>query len=374
MTWAESHAESERLAAEADALSAAERLDRALPLYRAAAEAEERALGVLDWSRPKTLGITLVSTVALYYRALEYERALRLAHSWLAREGLPEFAQLQIEDLVATIWGDRARQRSGIQFVGREVLVSLAGGDVAYGAAPLDLVAHRVEQVQKFLYRIAEFVLGRPHRKRGSPDHEILEICRPWILQAPAGSYQFAVRVQVPTQTDLFRTHEPEVREIANTFLEILAASAGDPSGQLTNMVPDKEYRATFINMARNLAPDGKTVERVVFRPAVAGTDRPVTYVGETRTALSTALRPFRPAASKASEEVEERIVGTLRGVDLEKDWLKVANELDGAIEQITGVGDTLDDVLGPMVNRRVIVDVAMSKRGKRLLDIQPLE
>lgn len=372
MSWSSEHAHSERFAAQADSFAVDGHLEDAYRLYKKAAQAEQRALSSIPSSKAKTIGITLVSAVALYYKAREWDLALSLAYEYLARQDLPSFAQQQVEDLVATVWGERARAKSGIEFLGREVLVSLSGGEVAFGAAPLDLVVQRVEQVQKFLYRIAEFVLGRPHRKHGGPEIEILDLCRPWILQAPAGSYQFAVRVQVPKQTDLFRTHETEVRDIANKFLGILDLSAADPSGQLANMVPDTDYRATFINMARNLAPDGKLVERVDFRPALAGSEREVSYISETRESLSAALRPFRKARPTDATEQEVRTVGVLRAVDLEKDWLKVLADLTGDLIQVIGVGDSLDDVLGPMVNRRVIVDYAESPRARRLIDIQP--
>ena len=75
MTWADEHAQSQDLAARADILVARGHSDAAVALYQAAAEAEERAIGFLDSSKPKTLGVTLVSAVTLYYRAAALDRA-----------------------------------------------------------------------------------------------------------------------------------------------------------------------------------------------------------------------------------------------------------------------------------------------------------
>jgi hypothetical protein len=83
MTWLEHHSESEKLAAAAEAAAKEGQLERAQGLYRSAAEAEVLAIGNLDTTKPRTVGITIVSAVALWRKAHEYERALRLALSLL---------------------------------------------------------------------------------------------------------------------------------------------------------------------------------------------------------------------------------------------------------------------------------------------------
>jgi len=52
---------------------------------------------------------------------------------------------------------------------------------------------------------------------------------------------------------------------------------------------------------------------------------------------------------------------GVLRALNLDKDWLEVS--VDGNSQPVTGVGEAVDDLIGPMVNREVNVRV---KRGPR--------
>jgi hypothetical protein len=60
---------------------------------------------------------------------------------------------------------------------------------------------------------------------------------------------------------------------------------------------------------------------------------------------------------------------GILRAVHLDKDWLEVVTG-DTPV-RVHGVQDTLDDVIGPMVNRRVVVTARKHKKQRRLVDIE---
>src|SRR5260370_23851656 len=104
-------------------------------------------------------------------------------------------------------------------------------------------------------------LLDVPLRIHGPPSLELQERCCPWLSQAPAGSYQFAVRVEQPRQMNLFEHTTPKVEEVTTKFLEIVKPSAEDPETELAQVVPDPEYRSAFLNLARNLAPTGKTFE-----------------------------------------------------------------------------------------------------------------
>jgi hypothetical protein len=62
-------------------------------------------------------------------------------------------------------------------------------------------------------------------------------------------------------------------------------------------------------------------------------------------------------------------ITGILRALHLDKDWLEVAS--DGKSVRILGLKDAVDDVIGPMVNRSVIVRVVRSGKVNRFVDIE---
>lgn len=367
MSWDEHHSRSERLAAEGQEAARSGDRTAAETLYRQAAEAEEAALDHVRVEKLRTRGVTAVSAVALWYKGHDLLRAEHLAHRCLATGDLAEFAQSQIRELLTLIWTTKSAEANGVRFVPGDVLVSVKGGDVVYGGAPLDLIVKKVEGVQAALLRTVEMLLGRDFRRRGGPPTDIQSMFKPWLFQAPAGSYQFAVRVQEPAQMELWESDRPKIDQITATFLQILHASATDPVAQMEALVPDKQYRDAFLNLSRNLAPTGRSFERLDIRDAGAPAVVVASFEVETRQGLNAAIRRSRPPKVESPTESTETIRGTLRALHLDKDWLEVAT-MDNPPQhlKIEEAGDVLDDVVGPMVNR--LVNVSVIRRGKKLV------
>ena len=66
----------------------------------------------------------------------------------------------------------------------------------------------------------------------------------------------------------------------------------------------------------------------------------------------------------KESGETDGVLNGILRAVHLDQDWLEVT--VDGKHEMVFGVGETVDDIIGPLINRRVIVQI-VTQNGRHL-------
>ena len=270
MSWADYHTQSEQLAHEAEVAFTTGDRERAERLYVDAAAAETRALADLSAGKARTFGITVVSAVALWYKGRAYQEAGGFAHQTLAVGTLPDFAIRQLRSLLQMIWSAAGAETAGLRFVPGDLLVSIKGGFVIHGGAPLDLVVQRVEGIQAILFRVVELLMGRPLRRRGGPAIDIQSLIRPWLFHAPAASYQFAVRVEEPKQFELFAPKDrPRPDQITSAFFSVLRASAGaDPERELTSLVPDSGYRQAFASLSRNLAPAGKTFERLEIRDA----------------------------------------------------------------------------------------------------------
>lgn len=366
MTWSDWHQRSEALASQAFLAMRAGQVDQAIALYAKAAETEERALRELDPSKARTLGITAISAASLWLKAREYQRAEQLAFTMLGNDKLPPFAAIDLRVLVQAIWTESAKRQAGVSFLPGQVIVSVKGGKVITGGAPLDLIVDKVQTIQALFYRTIEFVKGMPHRARGGPIHEIQDACRPWLFQAPAGSYQFSVAIQEPGQKDFFQDSiKPD--QVAWHFLEILKATVEDERQALEAIVPDQQYRSTFLKLSRNLAPTGRTFAQMEIK--AAGEPSGVLLVPESRSTINKALRE-QVQSLEAVGDQETSITGTLRAVHLDKDWLDVV--VEGESIHVVGLKDTIDDVIGPMVNRQVIVRAAKSGKKKlRFIDIE---
>lgn len=369
MTWIDLHTISEQFAIEAQLALKARNATQAFDLYRKAAETERQALEQLDVSKIRTRGITAVSAVALWFKAGEFSQAEQLAHLMLADPHIPEFARDDLRNLVQAIWTESSKKKAGVTFVPGQVLVSVKGGEVVTGGAPLDLIVDKVQTIQSMFYRTIEYINGVTHRKTGRPTKELQESCRPWLFQSAPGSYQFSVAIQKPVQPDFFKTDiEPD--RIAQHFLEIVSASSSDDSSNLMKLIPDESYRTTFLKLARNLAPTGKTFDRIEFRSS--GETKAIALGVETRDCINQQLRK-KPTAQTQSTEESEEFRGILRAVHLDKDWLDVV--VNGVSLHVDGLQDTVDDVIGHMVNRAVLVRaVRVSQNKYKFLDIELVE
>lgn len=370
MTWADHHKASEAAAAEAHAARRAGQEENAKILFAKAAVEEVTALRCIKVEeKPRTYGITAVSAVALSYKAGELLQAERLAHSILAAEALPAFAVDQLRELLQTIWNEQAQALAGVKFVPGQVTVSVDGGEVVRGGAPLDLVVERVQTIQSLFYRTAEFLKKLPLRRHGPATKPIQDLCRPWLFQSVPGSYQFTVAIQGPTQPDLFSDGTPEPRLVASTFMAILESAATDPGQALAEVVPDDEYRKTFLKLARNLAPTGRSFTQMEIRSSQL--QSPVLLTQDSRKAMTRTIRG--EGAGKALTTAPDQVFlkGVLRAVHLENDWLELI--VDNQLIHISGVGETVDDVIGPMVNHAVVVQATVDSRGvHRFQDIEP--
>jgi hypothetical protein len=371
MSWIDHHSKSEELDSKAEHERKRGSVEQAILLYRQAAEEECSALRFVAEGKARTYGITAVSAASLWYKARDPKMAEQVAHHALSSGILPAFASQQLRQLLQTIWSDEIRANSGVEFTKGEVLVSVSGGEVVLGGAPLDMILQKVKEVRGIFFRTIELLLNVPLRKKGEPSLEIQEQCRPWLFQAPPGSYQFAVRIEKPRQLPMFPTGVPGIEEVTEAFMEIVRASAEESGERLREIVPDEEYRSTFLKMTRNLAPTGKTFGKMEIKVADELMVPPVVLTPESRQVINEIIRPPKKPGDK-EEPSPEQIHGILRNLHLDSDWLEIAmtyGERDTI--RVYETGEIIDDIVGPMVNRRVVVDVARRKRKYIFRDIQ---
>ena len=366
MSWIEYHAVSERLASQAQAALREGRQQEALELYARAADAEELAIADLDTAKVRTLGISSVSVVSLYFKAAKFERAEEVAARWLGFDSLPAFAREQLRILLQSIWSEQSRDNTDVQFARSQILVSVQGGEVVSGGAPLDLIMDKAKTVQSLFHRTAEFLSGREHRRRGAPSQDIQDSCRPWLFQTTPGSYRFAVAIQQEYQQNFLKP-VPLPEDVAQCFLRILRVEIEDPEKSLAEVVPDSDYRSTFLKLTRNLAPDGKSCSKLDVR--AVGDPLPISLGLSVRQDLGRVIRKIKQG-TETPNSLAESLHGMLRAVHLDKDWLELA--VGNERVRVIAVGDEVDDVIGPLVNRPVIVHVAVVGGKRRFLDIEP--
>lgn len=370
MTWLDHHRKSEQYAFQAEAHLRQGEHAEAKAAYRRAAQAEERTVKEVADISKRFYGVFSVSAVALYYKAGDPHAAEQLAHTQLSTEELPKFAQVQLRELLQEIWEETTRDSSGIRFESQKVVFSIKGDTVLRGAAPLDLVLGITKRTQSLFHRVAELTRGYPHRMRGHPPHDILKAHEQWLVQTPPGSYQFAIGIREPMQRKLFTEDDPTANEITGRALAILSAGAHSPDQALADLVPDADYRRTFLKLTRDLSPASRRWTQLEISSEESGHN--ITLNHETRRAINDVIRAME-ATRHDNTDTEEEIIGVLRGVDLERDWIEVV--VDGERVKVHGVGETVDDLIGPMVNQQVVVTVGRNRNGTlHFRDVEPFD
>lgn len=68
----------------------------------------------------------------------------------------------------------------------------------------------------------------------------------------------------------------------------------------------------------------------------------------------------------RVSDEKPGELRGILRAVHLDEDWLEVT-VADGQHVRIFEVGETVDDLVGPLVNHEVLVQIVTTARNRVL-------
>lgn len=365
MTWIKHHRLSEQCAGQAEALLREGRAEEARERYARAAEAEERALDELAPSKAKTYGITAVSAASLYFKGRRLADAERVAMAGMRFDQLPQFARHQLRHIMQVVWTEDVRRRADLCFAPGEIIVSVDGGQVVPGGAPLVLVLEKVATVSSVWQRIAEFKSGTPHRRRGPPKKSIQDGFRPWLFHAPPGGYQFAVAIQRPNEELL---QEPG-DVISGFFFRVLRLVCSGSDKDFAEAVPTPEYRETFLKLARNLAPTGKVFDTLKVK--AADDSNAVVLDPEVRQEIGErirALRDEKPHPSRHNTSYE----GTLCALHWDDDWLEVVAK--GKRMRVHGVDEQVEDVIGPMVNKMVTVYVETDGAKHRFLDIELAE
>jgi hypothetical protein len=151
--------------------------------------------------------------------------------------------------------------------------------------------------------------------------------------------------------------------------MSILESAATDPGQSLAEVVPDSEYRKTFLKLARNLAPTGRSFTQMEIRSSQLRS--PVLLTQDSRKTMTRIIRGDVSGKLQPSTPNEVTLKGILRAVHLDRDWLELI--VDGKPIHITGVGETVDDVIGPMVNHSVVVQAThVAKGAYQFQDIEP--
>ncbi len=354
----EMHSQAEELAATALEMGAS---DKALQLYARAADLEEQAFRSVPKEKVRTRSILAVSFVALLYKAQLLERAELAIFRLLGSESLQTWAVAQLRELLQVVSDERVLADALYKrYSGESITVALRGGEIGAGTGPLDLMLDKVAGFRSLLYRFAEWIGNYPLRRSGNPPKDLIDLVQARVSEPTIGSYQLEIRLTEPLQQDMFKPRPFNPTELSDAIFGFYdRLTAGDPT-QIETFVPQTEYRKALLLLTRNISPRGRRVREIALYRTRKEKIQSVYFTD----ALTERVKQVLPKPPRDEERQELQLRGSLRALHLDENWLELTLP-NGVHEKCFTLPDMLDDVVGPLVNRQVIVRGPKARRGR---------
>ena len=342
----------------------------AIANYAAAADLEVAALAVIPGEKVRTYSAIALSAVALMYKARRYRECEMLGYRLLAMDGVEEYARREVREIVDSSLDEARLAALGREYSRRAIDISLYGGEVGYGTAGIGAVLDHLTAQQALARRVTEWDLGLELRRSGLPPPLVDSLIDARVSQPIAGSYRFTIRFTEPMPA-LFPEilDEERVERIADRVFGLIRGATNGSLEAVAALNPPESYLPTLLRLVRNLAPDGRSVQCVEVRQTASAesiVQAPILLSSETRSRVSGLLRTIEP--KPAPESVV--LVGVLRALNLDGQLFSLTQK-SGERVTVRGTRDlALDDVIGPMVNKRVRATVVPMRKSFRLLDV----
>lgn len=317
-----------RLATEADRCVLEGQREKASELYARAAELTREALERAPKDAFKSRALFMVNIPMLLFKAQRYAEAEQAAREYMAAQPTPSAGVLsRLREVAFNSWQAlsvmQAEELESVRSIASCEL-SLEGGAVRWGLAPLDEVIKREASLRELFHRSAEYLEGLPYRARGAPPPQIQRAAQLYASAGGPGSYRVRVKVlSAPEQLELesptkhLRGYgEPLVHQALQIVREVIDDEYAG------NTEVDPHYRISFMRIVRDLAPDGQ----VVRSAELAGGES--TWI---RTRMTAEARPIitRAISEIIRSEGLVQVTGTLVGMWLETEYLSVEIKQD---------------------------------------------
>ena len=335
----------------------------AAQLFAKSLELERKALGLLTEQVEPEYSILHRSAATLALDCGEFRLAEQIASKALAGDP-PEHVVWQLRSVVEQVTQHDHLRLNGLALTEDELQMSLAGSMIGPGLASLDDFIPRADGMRKLMRRVSEHINGQAHSENGSPD--VHRLPAPDVLISPlrAGSVAVTLKIGSPVEPEF-----PEVvgsTDLVNETLDVIEAVSSSNHEELVTTYPNPAYRRNFVQLVRNIAPDGDRVTQVGFTAVSAGKERTLPLT-TTRAELS------RSSRTPAPEESEETITGRLLAADgtSQRNQSIQIVQSDGAKRRIKVPAGMMDDIVRPLWNEEVTAVCTVKGKTTTLVEVE---
>ena len=328
--------------------------------FRHAFELEREALNLMGEIEEPIYSTMYRSAATLALDCEEYRLAEQIASKALAGDP-PEYLVRELREVVERANAKTHLQLRGVELGDDEVQFSMSGGSVEH-QAPHEELLPRLDGIIKLIQRVWQHKEGLVHNEtEGSTSPRPAKL--PIALSAlRPGSVALTIIVGKPDQGSLpgFLGADKAIDDTLD-LIEMVALSDHE---RLETAYPDEAYRRNFVNLVRNIAPDGERVTQVGFTSTIAGNERRVP-LRRTRSELTTPRR-------KSAEAQRVTITGRLLYADARKEKNQSIRIIEDDVEPhvVKVPAGMMDDIVRPLWNEMVTAACTVKGETKTLVTI----
>jgi len=340
--------------------------DLACRLFKNAFERERDAAMLFfdKTAEEPTRSVLFRSAASLAVSCQEFREAERLISAALFGNPPDEISE-ELRDLLENVNFARHFKSRGVNLGVGEFQMSLVGSAIGFGIAPFAESHRRAQQVETLVVRTIERRLGLDFRERGRPSKEVADDYVVFTSVPMAASYAIKIRVGRPQrQKSLFSDLSDQ--DVVSEFLDCMQLFVAGKRDELESRIKNPAYFRNFVQLAKQIAPDGKKVTAVGFTGAALNAERVITY---------TNIEPEQWAFKTKSRKRQIRVTGTLTQAmkTKSKNAIGIVQD-DGKVLTIHVPEGLMNDIVRPLWDREV--QIVADKVGDRieLRDIEATE
>ncbi len=221
---------------------------------RMALEKEAAAADLMvDEDIEPTRSVLHRSAATLAWRCEEYERAKRLIYRALAGNP-PTDIELELNDLL----GDIKLALSSIHLSEKHLRLTLDGNDIAFGRAPVKLLATRILSIEDMLHATANSPIP--------------------LYYDAVGAASFFVDLTVSQESQQTLPGFDNFDELVEPLIYSLDLLNRGRIEALEKKIADPRQFGDFVKAAMKLAPDGDSISSVNLQASIAGSVQAITF------------------------------------------------------------------------------------------------
>lgn len=359
----------------ADAALEAKRLgdeDRFKKLSGQAFDNERRAAEMIagDLAAEPTRSVLHRSAASLALDIGDHRSAERLIAVALTGNPPEEIAE-ELRDLSEQVYFQRHLELRKITLQPEEVQISISGKSIGFGIAQGNEVMDRVRNIEKMIYRIVQRKMGKPFQGKGRPSTASRENYEVYMSVPRAASFAVSLKIGKSESTEEPQGKFPGMKTAVDVLNEMVACldlvSHGNEKA-LRKKIPDDMYYENFVQLARQIAPDGTNVSQVGITVIRGGKEQRVAFQRHREQ-----IPVFIKSISPEPEGKEVNITGSLQFADSisKESTIKLVETDTGRIYKVFVRESMMVDIVRPLYEDTVVVTGTRTSKGIILKDIK---